>query len=252
VTPLKKFFVVFFAVYLILGAAIIVFFGPPGMSDSYLAAYKEDHERYLTIVKRKEYKKYEQRPELVKASPALEADAAFVSEYEANPEFIAEQRRRSVYRHLFEVLNIGAVVYLAVRFGRKPLLHFLDAQIAKLRAGLEQAERERREAAERKQAAIARLDRLEEDKARLEKEIDAYIAKQTAEIEAATEDEFARIEREAEERKRHEEQRVAIAIKRELVAKAIETVAEAYRAHATPEQEAALVEQFVRETGQRK
>ncbi|HIJ74129.1 MAG TPA: hypothetical protein HPP83_08515 [Candidatus Hydrogenedentes bacterium] len=245
-TSRKRFFLVFFAVYLAVGSGIIGVFGPPGVSGDYLGAFKSEHDRYLAIIKNEEYKRYVQRPELAPAAEALQADAAFVAAYEKRPEFVREHRRRAAFEYLFEALNIGAVVCLLVRFGRSPLLKFLDRRIARIRGDLERVNRRRREAAERQGRAQAQLDGIENDKVRIEQEVDEYMAVERRRIEQATADGYAQLDREAQDRMRHEALTAAMRLRRDLIEQAIEAVAEAYKTHGTPEQEGALVDRFLR------
>jgi len=170
----------------------------------------------------------------------------FVEEYESRPEFIAQERRIAIYQYFFEFLNVLAIVVLAVRFLRKPLLAFLDRQVAAIRGRIEKAASARREAEERKAAAEAKLEGLEAEKERVREQADELIELEAARIREATEHAIAQIVQETEERKHMELHHAAMQLKQELVTQAVDQLAERLKAEVGHSQQTALIEEFVR------
>ena len=245
-SPAKRFLLILFGVYLAGGVTTIFMFRPPGMSKAYLAKYKAEHDWYIKVIKSDAYKLYVERPHLHTPDERLGADIAFVGEYEARPVFQAEKRRRLIFASLFEVLNVGAVLALVYHFARKPFLNFVDGQIAALRTKLERARQARAAAAERRAEARSKVEGLDDDTARIAREGDDLRERELARIEAATRQGLDQIDRVTDDRKRGEQQKAVLQVKRELVTQSIELLAQRYRAQASAESEAALVDQFIR------
>ena len=241
-TPVKRFLLIFFGVYVGVGLLANFAAGPPGLSKAYLAQYKVEHERYLEIVKGDEYKLHVQRPVLHPVDPAVKT---FVEAYEGREEFKQEKRRQAGYQFFNELFTCIMLTVLAVRFGWKPLVKFLDDQVALVRAKIAEAERGRADAAGRKQAAQDTLDRLPEEQARTVRETDAVIAQEQAEFEAMTQATLERIDREVEERKREEEEAAAYRVKQELLNQVTDLLAQRYLAGASAEVESGQIDAFI-------
>lgn len=245
-SPVKRFFLKLLAVYLVVAVLVLVVVGPPQLSGDYLEEYQADHDRYLEIIHSPEYKKHVQNPELHPAEGALAEDLAFVEEYEARPEFQAAAWRRDISVFLFECLNAGALLAIAIRFGRKPLLEFLDQQVADARKRLEWAQENRRKAEERKKQAQQQLDTLDQRRREITAHTQTVIQQERERIRNATEENLAQIETETNERIRVEELRTTLRIKRELVEQAVGELRERYAAERSEETLAQLVEDFAR------
>jgi len=274
VTPAKRFLWIFLGVYALAVVVGFVLLGSPNLSRAFLetGTNKTRYDRYIEIVKSDDYKLYRElagsapspqeqdrcieaavtmvhRPDEEKAhelAAALADNIRFVREFEADPLYRKEARRRDLRALYFDVLNFAAVVAIAWRFGRKPLLAFLDQRIDDVRMRIQRAEEARAAAAQRQAEAARKLDALEADKARIAEQTQQLLEREVAEIREMEREGLAQIEEEIEERKRLELRRAAMELKRELVVKAIGLVADRYRDSATAEERAVLVDEFIR------
>ena len=246
-SPVKRFLLVFFVVYMAGGIVWSLLFGPPGLSSDYLERYKGDHEQYLEITKSDWYKLYLQRPKLhPPANVRQERQAAFVDEYAHRPAFVEESKRAALFQSFFEFYNAIAVVIIAVRFGRKPFLAFVDQQVSDLRAKMEKARAAREAASSRCGKARAIIDGLEADKARLDGQTREVVAEDAKAIGEGREHILAQIDEETESRKRLEEHHAAMRLKRELVDRAIAELTDHLKASPSPQRQATMLEQFMR------
>ena len=245
-SPAKRFLLIFFVVYMAGSIVWAVLFGPPGFSSDYLAQNKTDHEHYLEITKSDWYKLYKERPHLhPPGNERQERQAAFVDAYSSRPEFLKESRRAAAFHNFFEFYNAMAVVVLAVRFGKKPLLAFVDQQIGDVRAKLDKA-RTAREAAEgRRREAQVKIDGLETEKAQIEAQAAQVIEEDAKSIGEAREHILAQIDAETEERKKLEERHAAMRLKEELVEQAVAELSERLKASPPPRLQSAMLEHFV-------
>ena len=251
----KRFLLIFFGVALVVWIGINAVLGPPGLSNAYLygedgeGGLKTEHDHYLNIIKSDPYKLYKQRPHLhdphaADAPEGLAADIEFVEHYEAGEVFQAEEHRRAFYDMLFDFFNAALVVIIVVYFGRKPLLKFLDEQLAELREKMETLAQARQSAEARKREAEDKLDKLSEEEAEIDAATDARLAKEMAELEESNQRSLEIMQRELEDRKRDEGQAAAMLVKEELVNQAIAKLIDDYKANDTAEQQADLIEQF--------
>ena len=243
-SPVKRYLLIFFAVYLGGGLVANILLGPPGYSRAYRAQYKAEHDRYLEIIKTKEYKLWKQRPSLHEIDPAL---SDFVAEYESREAFKSEQRRRAAYDNFFEFFIVVMVLHLAVHFGRKPLLDFLDAQVAEVRTKIERAAEARSTAAERKRGAQEKVALLPHEKEQTIHGTQERIVQEEARIEDLTRFTIEQVDRETEDRKREEEHAAIRLLKEELVDAAIERLVQRHKARISPGAEAAQIDQFIRD-----
>ncbi len=244
-SPVKRFLLWTAAAYAAIAIFTFAAFGPPRLSAAYLEAHGDDHDRYLETILSDEYVLHMQSPRRHPADEALAADIAFVSEYRNRPEFRRADFRRSMSQFLFDALNAGVVVVLAVRFGRQPLLSFLDRQIAELRNRLQWAEEAAKEAEAQKRAAQERLSHLDEERMRIARQTHELIVNTREAIQAATEQNVAQIESEAEERIHVEQLEAAKRMKQELVDRAIERLKERYERERSEATVGERVEAFV-------
>lgn len=255
-----RFFAIFFAVYMVIAIAVNVLWGPPGMSADYLDKYEAEHERYIQIKKSEGYARYRQRSDMnliAKAyedNPGLEpplaelpAAVAFMEKYTAQPGFQAEMHRRFIYDTFFEVYNFAAVVFLILWFGRKPILSFLDDQIAVVRRKIERSESAESEAKERKNAAQSKIDGLGGEVARIEEQAQTMAAQDRENIEAMKQAALDQVAQETAERKAVEERRAAAQVRRELVEQAVDKLAAELRQNARADRQSTLIQRFARE-----
>lgn len=254
-TPTKRFLLGFFAVAIAGWLAGVWLYGPPGMSREYLERFEHEHEHYIEVLKSDIYKRWAERPHLhgpeTHADPHdahfLQEAIAFVERYEARPEFHAERERIHKYELFFEFFNPLLVVVLAWRFGRKPLLAFLDGQIAAVRARIEEAENARNAAEARLDAAARQMAALAAEQAALEEETKARIAREIAEAEEANRASTEAMERELEDRKLGERLAAERRLKTELVDAAIAQLSKDLTENPDPAAQRRLVGAFLGE-----
>ena len=159
----------------------------------------------------------------------------------------AEQRRIGVYGLFFDFFNAGLVVVILVRFARKPLLNFLDEKVAQVRDRIESSAETRRTAEERRRRAEHRLAHLDDDRERIAEETARRLEHEMAELKRANERSLALLWQELADRKHQEIVAAKQQVKRELVNETIKRLVERYRAEQSPEREAELIDQFVRD-----
>ncbi len=248
-SPTKRFLLVFALVYAVLGVGGQKFFGPPGYSAEYMEAHKDGHERYLGITKSTVYKKYIQQGEAAPRDDewaGMIDQVAFVKAYEADPEFQAESQRRAIYNYFYGFLNAGGLMLIAFRFGRAPILGFLDTQIAVVRKRLERAEKVRSTAAERLDAATQQINGLEADELAAKAHAGELMAREREAMEEATAVALAFIDQETEDRKRIAAEQAVKTLREELVNEAALAVAKDYRSNRSDVTESAEIDSFVR------
>jgi F0F1-type ATP synthase membrane subunit b/b' len=243
-TPTKRFLLVFVAVYVAASIAGMRMWGPPGFTEDYLKNFEADHERYLQIIKSKPYQIYLQQGAAAPADTRLADQAAFVNAYRARENFEAESKRQEFYGYYFDFLNIAGLITIAVRFGRRPLLTFLESQTAIVRDRLQNAEQAKKDAGARLREAEARAANFETEEREAEANSEELVARQRAAIEEATAHALEHIDEETADRLRIVHVRAAKRIRRELVEQAIEIVAAQYMAHANPDVERQQIEAF--------
>ena len=248
--PVKKFLLQLLAVYIVLALPIAALFGPPGFTGSFLEENQDELDHYYEVVKSTEYKHWAQRPHLFEEDPeryteAFANDVAFVQAFEASDAFRSEMRRRNIFRVLFNILNAGVGVTLIVRFGRKPLLEFLDKQIAQIRERLDEAERARNEAKAARSDAEIKMGSLEAETEVMAEQAHATAQETVSALEEETAQLMAAIDQELELRKKIEVQRAAMALKQQLVEAAGQQVEQRLAEEAAGENQRVLVEAFL-------
>jgi F0F1-type ATP synthase membrane subunit b/b' len=244
-SPVKRFFLQFLLVYCVFAVPVLIFLGPPGLTAEYLETYKADHERYLDVTKSEAYKLYTERPELHAGDAAFQERVAFVTEYENRSAYRRENRRRSAYDLIFDVLNAASVVVIAVRFGRRPLLNLIDQQITEVRMDIENAEAAREAAREAKAAAEKKTATLDIERETLSTQAGDLVRHELAAIQESADHTVTQLEREAEERRRLHEEQATHQIKRELVEAAVAKAEECLAQTRSDERQALLIDQFL-------
>jgi F0F1-type ATP synthase membrane subunit b/b' len=244
-TPTKRFFLIFFAVYLVGAVAIIVLYGPARYSRAYMDQYGDEHQRYLEITKSEAYKLHRERPALHPAEGKLADQVAFVEEYESREVFQQEKRRVFLFNLLFDIYNSVAAVIIVVWFGKKPLLNFLDEKIDDIRHRIKRSEDARALAAKQKAEAEAKLQGLAEEKRQITAQMDEAIQIEKENVAAFTEENLELIAAETEDRKQREARQAAMQMKAEIVERSVNRLSERLRKELTEAHQAALVEEFV-------
>ncbi len=245
-TFLKRYFAVAFGVWLLFAITL----GPGDLSCAYRAEYREDHDRYLNVIKSEPYKRYLQRPHL--NEPGMEGvpesftweQVDFVKDYEGSDEFRRERLRSTFYTVFFQFFNAGLVVWLAWRLGKAPLLKLIDDQIHDLRDKIAAVRNTREAAADRKNAAAEKLAKMDEEDKRIVAEAEARLARETAELEEKQKRRLDIMHREMEDRKKEEAHAALMAAKAELVDQAVDELLQLYRAADNETLQAQLIDGF--------
>lgn len=246
-TSMKRFLIGYAAVYVAVAVILNVTLGPPGLSQEYLDNYKDDHDRYIGITKNERYKRLLQNPEAGEGDEALTEMAAFAAEYKARESFIAEDERRALYQILFDAFNVLMLIVLFVRFGRRPFVEFLDAGVEEVRKRIEQAEKARKEAQERRAGAQRKVDVLGKEEARLEAEAEILMREMQRSSEEGLSHSLALLQQETEDRIQQERLAAERAMKEELIEAAMAKFVERYKTQQSAEGEAALIDRFIKQ-----
>lgn len=246
-TSTKRFFIGYAAVYVVVAVILNVTLGPPGLSKEYLENYKAEHDRYIGIMKDVRYKRLLQNPASGAGDKALAESAAFAEEYEAREAFIAEDERRARYQILFDAFNVFMLIVLFVRFGRRPIVEFLDAGVAEVRNRIDEAEAARKEAQQRRAEAQRKVDALGEEEARLEAEAEIQVKEMRRSTEESLSRSLALLKQETEDRIRQERLAAERAMKVELIEAAMTKFVERYKTEQSAEGEAALIGRFMKQ-----
>jgi F0F1-type ATP synthase membrane subunit b/b' len=242
---------------LTLGAVAIVgwlvgnwLFGPPGHSKEYLDELGHEHEHYLEVTKRADYRMYLQRPHLhgpgtPGASPHLAEEIAFVEAYESRPEFIAEEERLAWYGTYFDFFNASLVLIIAIHFGRRPLLNLIDGRIVDLKEQMAQARENAAAAAGRKKEALSLIERLPDEESRVSEEMRQRQLIELADLESANRNSLELMKTELEERRAAVYLAAQERVKREMVDATISRIVKWHEAGTTPEYQEYLLKQFI-------
>ena len=244
-SPVKKFFLIFFVLYLVGAVAIITVFKGPQISPEYMKANKADHQRYIEIVKSDAYKLHIERELLHPAEGQLADNVAFVQEYESREEYQREQGRANTFNMIFDFYNALAVVIIMVHFGKAPLLKFLDERIEAIERRIQRSEKARKEAEEKLTLAKTKIEGLETEKKKIEEMTNTDIEDEKKQIAAMTQENLKAIELEKEQRKRREIRQAAMKLKAELVELAVNDTAGYLSNNLTDTDQALLLDQFI-------
>lgn len=237
------FFTILYVAGMVLGLAV---FRSPNFSSAYLAKYKEDHERFHQILKNEAYVLHVERPALHPLTPELEADAAFVEEYEARPEYRAEHGRTLGYQWYFRVFNSLYFIALIVAAGRRPLLAYLDDQTATIREDIVSSQRNADDGTTKKAGAQAQLERWPEQERTIAEDSEKTVISEVAVIHEEFDNTRRQLGQTTEDRKSAEYWRVARTIEQELIEQSIAELKERYRRGLNVERLGEDVDQFVR------
>jgi len=241
----QRFMLAYLLVYAAVSIGLLVTLGPPGMSGEFLSEYQADYDRYVETKKLDSYKRWQERPALNPPDADLAQRIEFVSQFSALTQFADEQRRRTLYETLSDLLGFAMVLVLVLRFGREPIAALLDGMVEKVRSTLQQAQDARDAAGQRKAAADTNLAGLPVQEAEIFSQSEKRIEDMRRQAALATGESLAVLNRETEDRMQHEEVLARARLKQELVDAAIESLSERFRTHSAPEENAALVDQFI-------
>lgn len=249
-SPVKKFLLQLLAIYLVIAVPLAVWLGPPGFSGAFLEEYQQELDHYFEVVKSDTYKRWVQRPNLVEQQPdlyteAFQQDVAFVQGFEANADFVSEQRRRAWFEQLFRILNAGVAVVLIVHFGKQPFLNFLDKQIEEIRNRIDAAEKARNAAKSARAAAEMQMGSLAAETETMSEQAHEAAQEVVAALDAETDQLMQAIEEELELRKQLEVQHAAMLLKRQLVEEAGERIEASLKAGQSDSRQKHLVAQFL-------
>lgn len=247
----KRFLLIFVAVYVVIGLGVNMLYGPPGFSNEFMEDYRDETDRYLEIVKSEEYKLWQENPDVNPPGPALEQQIAFVDDFEGNPDFRREMARRERYNAITDWFNVIMLTVLVVVLARGPVATFVSGMVAAERERIETIERKRSAAARRKSEAERKLEQLRDEQKRADASASNRIVEERAEIEQSTEDSLRQLRQEAEDRRRHEELLAQRRLKALVADEAIAILERRYREEHSTEQNDALIEQFLQELGER-
>ncbi len=241
----KQYFYKVTAVYAIGTVIGLLCFGSPSLSKAYLKENEEAHKRYLAIVKSEEFKLHEERPALHPLEGKLKEDAEFVEHYRENEAFEHEENRIWWFVEYFKVLNSVVFICYLAGFVGKPLLNYLDGQIAGIRSSFADAEKARAEAARLKAEAQAKMATWAKTEERIQRESEAAVARHLAKIQQEAEAAKALLAKQTEDRKQAELYTAAKAIKTDLVNSALRELEDRYKNELTIEKLHTNVDRFV-------
>lgn len=247
--PVKKFLIGYVIAYLVLGIAIHLVVGGTSVPEADREQYKADVDVYWDIVKSDTYKLWTQSPEVNPPDDAFSARLARLDLITGWPVFQKEQRRKAIFDGLFDFFNFFMGVVLIVRFGRKPLLNFLDQGINDLREKIEVIEENKSKALARKAVADERLTNADEEKDRIASDARRVAEADREAIEKDTREALVQIDADMERRKILEERTAVRLVKEELISVAIEQIGKDFSEGASERQHAVLVDQFIQEIG---
>jgi F0F1-type ATP synthase membrane subunit b/b' len=241
----KRFLALFALVYVVGAASIDYAFWPPGrFSEAYLAEYKADHDRYLSIIKSPEYKRWSQRPHLNPPDAGLQANIEFVESYTNRDAYKTEQARRNRYELLIDFYNVAMLLVLVVPLARKPLAGVIDNMIEEVKRTIGRAERARQEADARRVEAEQQVARLPEERSRVEAQVAERVSRFESESAALKEQALSTLAQEMEDRMRNEEKLAKEALKRRIIEEAVGLVEAEFQTGGAAKHDA-LVDRFV-------
>ena len=273
-SPAKRFLLIVFGVALAGWIALVWLLGPSGYSKEYLSGTftfdgremtrKVAHDHYLIIVKSLPYKLYAQRPHLHPPEPGpdpeklmagiqhlTEGEVDFVEAYESQEAFQREKFRQYWFKFGYRFFNMVLIFVLIGRFGKAPILNWLDAQVAAENATMDNAAGMRAEAEDRLQRAENSIANIPAARERIEAETRDRIARELEVLEEANQQSLAIARQEVEDRKRKEELAAALLVKKELVEQSIARVADHLRDEDSAARQAGWLTQFAAELERR-
>lgn len=147
------------------------------------------------------------------------------------------------------VVNFGLLVYLIRRSAKKPIASFLGARREGIDRGIREAAEVKRNAEQAFQTYNERMKSLDDELAKLRKEVSAAAERDRARISEEANTTVARLKAETESLVQRQTEQLEAQIRREVVAAAAEAAERAVRELSTPEDQQRLADAFLRELG---
>jgi F0F1-type ATP synthase membrane subunit b/b' len=213
--------------------------------------HRDEADRYLEIVKSPGFKLWEENPGVNPPDDAMQRQIAFVEAFRADPDYRAESARRARYNAISDWFNVIMLTILVVVLARGPIANFVSGMVVSERERIESVERKRSAAARRKSEAERKLEQLVDERKKADKHVAVRISEEAAEIERLTDDALRQVRQEAEDRRRHELLQAQRRLKAMVADEAIAILEKRYRNEQSPEQNAALIDQFLQDLGGR-
>lgn len=226
----KQFLAALFTTAFIGWAAGNYMFGTPGLSAEYLEKNKAEHEHYLEVVKRDDYKKYAQRPHLFDVTkmddPHFAENIAFVEQYEQNHELHVEKERLEKRSIFFDSFNALLVVILLFRIGWRPLKKYLDSSVNSLVTRMDEL-RDTRQVADARIIEIQdKLQTLKQEEEKLVVESEAALIRDLDELRERHHIRMREVEQENEDQLNDALKAAQRRFRRELLDKALKDLEE--------------------------
>lgn len=147
------------------------------------------------------------------------------------------------------VVNFALLVYLIRRSAKQPLHNFLSARREGIDRGIREAAEVKRNAEQAFQTYNERMKTLDDELAKLRKEVSAAAERDRARISEEANATVARLKAETESLVQRQTEQLEAQIRREVVAAAAEAAERAVREMSTPEDQQRLADAFLRELG---
>ena len=195
---------------------------------------------------------------------AAHAYAAEVGEKAAEEEAAAETEEAGHHGHLTfkevvaghealqfwgSVVNFALLVYLIRRAAKQPIHNFLAGRREGIDRGIREAAEVKRSAEQAFQTYTERMKSLDDELAKLRKEVSAAAERDRARISEEANITVARLKAETEALVQRQTEQLEAQIRREVVAAAAEAAERAVREMSTPEDQQRLADAFLRELG---
>jgi F-type H+-transporting ATPase subunit b len=147
------------------------------------------------------------------------------------------------------VVNFALLVYLIRRSAKQPVQNFLSSRREAIDRGIREAAEVKRNAEQAYQTYNERMKTLDDELAKLRKEVSAAAERDRARISEDANTTVARLKAETEALVQRQTEQLEAQIRREVVAAAAEAAERAVRELSTPEDQQRLADAFLRELG---
>ena len=145
------------------------------------------------------------------------------------------------------VVNFALLVFLIRKMSKKPLENFLNARRDNIERGIKEAAEVKRAAEEAFNTYSERMKTLDQELARLRKDVAEASERDRVRISAEANENVARFKAETEALVQRQTEQLELQIRREVVAAAAEAAEKAVRELTTPEDQERLANAFLRE-----
>jgi F-type H+-transporting ATPase subunit b len=147
------------------------------------------------------------------------------------------------------VVNFALLVYLIRRYAKAPLAKFLNDRREAIDRGIREAAEVKRSAEQAFQTYNERMKSLDDELAKLRKEVAAAAERDRARISEEANTTVARLKAETEALVQRQTEQLEAQIRREVVSAAADAAERAVRESSTPEDQQRLADAFLRELG---